>query len=154
MAKNSSATQSVDVILFYFSPLFPDGLSGRDQPVELLNPPRVNHMPSSGKEKNLLLNLVPVLGGAGKGSATLPCEWESRMQMQSAGTESVRTCTPLLSQAGRVGFGNGAQQPWESCRGLVGDAWFALEGRGEENKAASEQVLSQPRRRFWSCCSH
>ncbi|NXD26703.1 HDAC4 deacetylase, partial [Spelaeornis formosus] len=27
--------------------LFPDGLSGRDQPVELLNPPRVNHMPSS-----------------------------------------------------------------------------------------------------------
>ncbi|NWS88761.1 HDAC4 deacetylase, partial [Toxostoma redivivum] len=30
-----------------FSPLFPDGLSGRDQPVELLNPPRVNHMPSS-----------------------------------------------------------------------------------------------------------
>ncbi|XP_033372120.1 histone deacetylase 4 isoform X6 [Parus major] len=25
----------------------PDGLSGRDQPVELLNPPRVNHMPSS-----------------------------------------------------------------------------------------------------------
>lgn len=40
--------------------------------------------------------------------------------MQSAGTESVRTCTPLLSQAGRVGFGNGAQQPWESCRGLRG----------------------------------
>ncbi|XP_074045941.1 histone deacetylase 4 isoform X3 [Macrotis lagotis] len=25
----------------------PDGLSGRDQPVELLNPPRVNHMPST-----------------------------------------------------------------------------------------------------------
>ncbi|XP_056676104.1 histone deacetylase 4 isoform X2 [Monodelphis domestica] len=25
----------------------PDGLSGRDQPVELLNPPRVNHMPSA-----------------------------------------------------------------------------------------------------------
>lgn len=42
------------------------------------------------------------------------------MQMLSAGTESVRTCTPLLSQAGRVGFGNGAQQPWESCRGLRG----------------------------------
>lgn len=58
MAKNSSATQSVDVILFSFSPLFPDGLSGRDQPVELLNPPRVNHMPSSGKEENVLLNLV------------------------------------------------------------------------------------------------
>lgn len=38
--------------------------------------------------------------------------------MQSAETESVRTCTPLLSQAGRVVFGNGAQQPWESCRGL------------------------------------
>uniref|UniRef100_A0A8C5U1B7 Histone deacetylase n=1 Tax=Malurus cyaneus samueli TaxID=2593467 RepID=A0A8C5U1B7_9PASS len=33
----------------FSSPLFPDGLSGRDQPVELLNPPRVNHMPSSGK---------------------------------------------------------------------------------------------------------
>ncbi|NXU33688.1 HDAC4 deacetylase, partial [Drymodes brunneopygia] len=30
-----------------FPPLFPDGLSGRDQPVELLNPPRVNHMPST-----------------------------------------------------------------------------------------------------------
>ncbi|NWV51729.1 HDAC4 deacetylase, partial [Daphoenositta chrysoptera] len=30
-----------------FPHLFPDGLSGRDQPVELLNPPRVNHMPSS-----------------------------------------------------------------------------------------------------------
>lgn len=42
------------------------------------------------------------------------------MQMQSAGTKSVRTCTPLLSQAGRVGFGNGAQQPWESCRALRG----------------------------------
>nr|XP_035162119.1 histone deacetylase 4 isoform X1 [Callithrix jacchus]XP_035162120.1 histone deacetylase 4 isoform X1 [Callithrix jacchus]XP_035162121.1 histone deacetylase 4 isoform X1 [Callithrix jacchus]XP_035162122.1 histone deacetylase 4 isoform X1 [Callithrix jacchus]XP_054114071.1 histone deacetylase 4 isoform X1 [Callithrix jacchus] len=27
----------------------PDGLSGRDQPVELLNPARVNHMPSTGK---------------------------------------------------------------------------------------------------------
>ncbi|XP_073073981.1 histone deacetylase 4 isoform X20 [Manis javanica] len=26
----------------------PDGLSGRDQPVELLNPARVNHMPSTG----------------------------------------------------------------------------------------------------------
>lgn len=26
-----------------------DGLSGRDQPVELLNPTRVNHMPSTGK---------------------------------------------------------------------------------------------------------
>uniref|UniRef100_A0A286Y3N9 histone deacetylase n=2 Tax=Cavia porcellus TaxID=10141 RepID=A0A286Y3N9_CAVPO len=25
----------------------PDGLSGRDQPVELLNPARVNHMPST-----------------------------------------------------------------------------------------------------------
>uniref|UniRef100_A0A8B9TY10 Histone deacetylase n=1 Tax=Anas platyrhynchos TaxID=8839 RepID=A0A8B9TY10_ANAPL len=34
----------VDVIFFF---PFPDGLSGRDQPVELLNPPRVNHMPSS-----------------------------------------------------------------------------------------------------------
>uniref|UniRef100_A0A8D2N2P6 Histone deacetylase n=1 Tax=Zonotrichia albicollis TaxID=44394 RepID=A0A8D2N2P6_ZONAL len=41
-----------------------NGLSGRDQPVELLNPPRVNHMPSSGKEKNLLLKLIPVLGGS------------------------------------------------------------------------------------------
>ncbi|TRZ09363.1 hypothetical protein HGM15179_017744, partial [Zosterops borbonicus] len=30
-----------------FSTLKDDGLSGRDQPVELLNPPRVNHMPSS-----------------------------------------------------------------------------------------------------------
>nr|XP_028560100.1 histone deacetylase 4 isoform X2 [Podarcis muralis] len=28
----------------------PDGLSGRDQPVELLNPARVNHMPSSARE--------------------------------------------------------------------------------------------------------
>ncbi|XP_047702396.1 histone deacetylase 4 isoform X3 [Prionailurus viverrinus] len=28
-------------------PLCPDGLSGRDQPVELLNPARVNHMPST-----------------------------------------------------------------------------------------------------------
>ncbi|XP_038604657.1 histone deacetylase 4 isoform X6 [Tachyglossus aculeatus] len=27
--------------------IFSDGLSGRDQPVELLNPPRVNHMPST-----------------------------------------------------------------------------------------------------------
>lgn len=26
-----------------------DGLSGRDQPVELLNPTRVNHMPGTGK---------------------------------------------------------------------------------------------------------
>lgn len=46
-------------MIFFFP--FPDGLSGRDQPVELLNPPRVNHMPSSGKKK-LLLNVVPILG--------------------------------------------------------------------------------------------
>lgn len=49
------------ILFFIFFPLFPDGLSGRDQPVELLNPPRVNHMPSSGKKK-LLLNIVPILG--------------------------------------------------------------------------------------------
>lgn len=49
------------IILFYHFFLFPDGLSGRDQPVELLNPPRVNHMPSSGKKK-LVLNVVPILG--------------------------------------------------------------------------------------------
>lgn len=61
--------------------------------------------------------------------------------MQSAGAESVRTCTPLLSQAGRVGFGNGV---------LLGGGWGepslvrdALAKRGQENKAASERVLSQ-----------
>ncbi|XP_053925666.1 histone deacetylase 4 isoform X8 [Cuculus canorus] len=31
----------------FFAEKQKDGLSGRDQPVELLNPPRVNHMPSS-----------------------------------------------------------------------------------------------------------
>lgn len=31
----------------------PDGLSGRDQPVELLTPARVNHMPSTGKSARL-----------------------------------------------------------------------------------------------------
>ncbi|XP_069716756.1 histone deacetylase 4 isoform X8 [Phaenicophaeus curvirostris] len=31
----------------FYSEKQKDGLSGRDQPVELLNPPRVNHMPSS-----------------------------------------------------------------------------------------------------------
>ncbi|NXD98076.1 HDAC4 deacetylase, partial [Chaetorhynchus papuensis] len=41
-----------------FSPsLFPDGLSGRDQPVELLNPPRVNHMPSSVAPSSVPMDL-------------------------------------------------------------------------------------------------
>ncbi|XP_038038460.1 histone deacetylase 4 isoform X13 [Anas platyrhynchos] len=31
----------------FYAEMQKDGLSGRDQPVELLNPPRVNHMPSS-----------------------------------------------------------------------------------------------------------
>lgn len=31
------------------------------------------------------------------------------MQMQNAGTKCVRTCTHLLSQAGRVGFGSGGR---------------------------------------------
>lgn len=54
----------------------PDGLSGRDQPVELLNPARVNHMPGSGKSaRPALLRtrrhgrgvwVSAVLGGSGE----------------------------------------------------------------------------------------
>lgn len=67
------------------------------------------------------------------------------MQMQSAGTKSVRTCTPLLSQAGRVGFGNGAQQPWESCRALrgaqPGGGTLGLPWTGEDR--STEQHLNE-----------
>jgi len=56
----SKIAQLTEELLWCFF-LFPDGLSGRDQPVELLNPPRVNHMPSSGKKK-LLLNVALILG--------------------------------------------------------------------------------------------
>ncbi|XP_053220027.1 histone deacetylase 4 isoform X8 [Podarcis raffonei] len=60
----------------------PDGLSGRDQPVELLNPARVNHMPSSARE--------PPDG---------PCRWTSLFVMNDvdgdAPSVDVTTTLPL-----------------------------------------------------------
>ncbi|KAF7476330.1 Hypothetical predicted protein [Marmota monax] len=57
----------------------PDGLSGRDQPVELLNPARVNHMPSAGKSAHPVPQ-GPALSGQ-RGAATelqaqRPFSWE------------------------------------------------------------------------------
>jgi hypothetical protein len=62
---------------------FSDGLSGRDQPVELLNPARVNHMPSTGKWIYLCWEVLLYWGRmtGGAGHFTSQCD-KSRMAFQ------------------------------------------------------------------------
>lgn len=62
-----------------------DGLSGRDQPVELLNPARVNHMSSTGK------SALPVLGPSSpEGYFEAPLSWKSMERERSAVTSSMK----------------------------------------------------------------